>query len=774
MLKNYLLITFRNLKRHKVYSFINVAGLAIGMACCILILLWVRDEISYDRFHNNADNLYRVLMHAEDGTYTSTPWQLMPTLKRDFPEITKGTRYAYRTWLTKYRERWFYEEGALVDPEFFEMFTFRFLKGNPETAFLSLNSVVLTEETAKKYFEEEDPLGKILNFDNNIDLTVTGVVKNVSANSSIQFDFLAPVRLAGEQRLNSWWIESTSYVLLSANTDPEQLHTKISGTVMKYDKRMNKKSDVDLQPLKKIHLYAVSGTDPVVYVYIFSAVAVIVLLIACINFMNLSTARSSVRSQEVGMRKVVGAARFDLIKQFLGESLLLSFIALVFAVVLVYLFLPGFNNLASKELSLNLINDFSILAGLILIALITGALAGSYPAIYLSSFLPANVLRGSRGTGGFGSNAFRKILVVAQFTAAIILIISTITVYRQINFIKTKDLGFEREHIISIPINNEIRRQYDAIKAEILKNENIVNVTAANNRPLAVGNINPVYWEGRTSADYVTFNFVTIDYDYFETFGMKMAEGRSFSRQHATDPNNYIINETALNVTGLKEPLGKMLSLWTREGKILGVVKDFHAASLHDEIRPIVFLLTRNWPHNYVFAKFKAENISSTVDFISTTVRKFAPNFPFEYTFLEDYFNQQYQDDDRIGNIFKYFTFLAIFISCLGLFGLAAFMAERRAREIAIRKVMGATITKLIGILSKEFVILITSSAVLAWPVSYYISNKLLQSYAYRTDTGLIYFAGAGILALILGLVTVSYQAIKAASANPIDSIRNE
>lgn len=774
MFKNYFLVTFRSLRRHKIYSFINIAGLAIGMACCILILLWVRDEISYDRFHKNADNLYRLILHAEDGTYTSTPWQLMPTLKKDFPEVLKGTRYAFRTWLTKYRELWFYQDGALVDPEFFEIFTFPFIKGNPETAFSSLNSVVLTEETAKKYFENDDPLGKILNFDNNMDLTVTGVIGNIPPNSSLQFDFLAPVRLAGEQRLNSWWIESRSYVLLSENTNPEQLHTKISGTVMKYDKRMNKKTDVDLQSIKRLHLYSVSGTDPVVYVYIFSAIAVIVLIIACINFMNLSTARSSIRSQEVGMRKVAGAARFDLIKQFLGESLILSIIALIFAVVLVYLFLPGFNNLASKEFSFNLINDFSILAGLLIITLITGALAGSYPAVYLSSFLPANVLRGSRGTRGFGANTFRKILVVTQFTAAVILIISTVTVYRQINFIRTKDLGFDREHIISIPMNNEIRNQYDVIKDEILKNENVENVTAASSRPLAVGNINPVYWEGRTSADYVTFNFVTADYDYFETFGMDMAQGRSFSKAHATDPNNYIINETALKATGLKEPLGKMFSLWTREGKIIGVVKDFNASSLHDEIKPIVFLLNRDWPHSFMFAKLKAGNINSTVDFISRTIRKFAPGFPFEYTFLEDYFNRQYQDDDRIGNIFKYFTFLAIFISCLGLFGLAAFMAERRAREIAIRKIMGATITKLIGILSKEFLILISVSTIIAWPVSYYISVKLLQSYAYRTSVGLVFFIGAGILALILGLFTVSYQAFKTASANPIDSIRNE
>jgi len=774
MLKNYLKVTLRNIQKHKGYSFINIAGLAVGMACCILILLWVQDELSYDRFHENADQIYRLVTETPYGRSRSSAWALMPALKQDFPDIIKGSWYSEVAMLTSYGNDRYYEQCAFVGPEFIEMFTFPFIHGDPGSAFSDVNSVVLTEEAARRYFRDSDPMGKIIRLDNRIDLEVTGVIENVPPNSHMQFDLLAhPVAWVGERRMRTWSADCPAYVLLHPNANTDDVRQKIAGTINKYDKRTNVEYFVDIQLLNKIHLYALNGPDPIIYVYIFSSIAVIVLLIACINFMNLSTARSVARAKEVGMRKVAGAAKGDIIKQFYGESITLSFIALVFATILVYLFLPVFNNMASKQLTLNISGNVLLLFGLILIGLITGILSGIYPAFFLSAFQPIQNLNRMTAKGSKG-DSLRKILIVAQFTAAIILIVSTSVVYRQMHYIRTKDLGFNKEQIVMIRMNREVRNSYQTIKEILVGNSDIINVSAASSIPLAIGNGNPVYWTGRSSDDYVSMNFVCVDYDYFETFDMDMAHGRPFSKEYPTDARNYIINEAALKLTGYEDPIGRMFSMWTDEGDIVGVVKDFHATSLHNEIQPIVFLLYQNLPYFYMYVKMRPSNMPGTIEFIKDTMSRQVPGFLFEYRFLDDYFHEQYVREERIGEILKYFSFLAIFISCLGLFGLASFMAEKRTKEIAIRKVLGASHTGILSILVREFVALITIANVIAWPVAYLFMNKWMQGFTFHTTIGLWLFAVAGFLALIIALLTVSYQTLKAARANPVEALKFE
>jgi putative ABC transport system permease protein len=774
MFRNYLKIALRHVKQHKGYSFINVSGLAIGMACCILILLWVQDELSFDRFHENADDIYRLTTVTPLSVWSSSPWALMPTLKKEFPEVNKGTWYGETISPVRYEEKAFNERCALVSPEFFEIFTFPFKEGDPKTAFASLNSAVITERTAKKYFGEKDPIGQVINFDNRVDLAVTGVIENVPPNSSMQFDFLThPVHVSGESRLQTWSADCASYVLLHRNVSVDEFGLKIKDTINKHRGENMYKLYVGLQPLKKVHLHSLYGTDSVVYVYLFSAVAVIVLLIAGINFVNLSTARSSKRAKEVGMRKVIGATRKDVLRQFFGESFLLAGFALVMAVLLVYLALPAFNSLAEKQLSLNFTQNFEILLGILLIAVLTGILSGIYPALFLSSFQPVSALKNTAVRGSKGGR-FRKGLIVIQFTASIVLIISTTVVFKQMHFIRSKDLGFNWEQIVTIRTSRELRRNYQAIKQELLKDSRIQNVTAASSIPLNVNNNNPVYWEGRAAESPVQMNFACVDYDYFETFDMKMAHGRSFSKDFPTDRRNYIINEAALKLTGFKDPVGKMFSMGRNEGELVGVVKDFHGTSLHSDIRPIVFCLYQNLPYFNMFVKISSAGIRETIASIRKTINEYTPDFIFSFSFLDEEFNRQYRNEERLGQIFNYFTFLAIFVSCLGLFGLASFTAVQKTKEIAVRKVLGASVSKIVGMLSKEFLILVGIANVIAWPLAYVLTKRWIQSYSYHTHIQIWMFFGAGIIALLIALFTVSYQSIKAASKNPVESLKYE
>jgi predicted permease len=775
MFKNYFKIALRNIKKNKTYSFINVFGLALGIAVCSLILLWVQDELSYDSYHNNLDNIYEVVLNVEGEWWDSSNWALSPILKQQYPEVERATRYAGRTRLLKYRESSFYESGTFVDEDFFEMFTYQFVKGNPKTALSTINSIILTEETATKYFASEDPIGKVLTMSNETNLTVTGIIKNVPANSTFQFSFLAPVKLFGEERLNSWWVESKSYLLLKENTRADDFIEKISGIVMKYDTRTKQKVEVFLRPYNRLHLYSLSGTGPILYVYIFSVIALLILLIACINFMNLAAARARTRAKEIGLRKVVGAVKTNIIRQFLSESIILSFIALLFAVILVKLFLPAFNTLSGKHLLLNISSNLSHILGLFGLTLFTGLVSGSYPAFVLSSFKPVNVLKTSMSSGP-SKSLFRKILVVSQFTAAIILIISTVVIYKQLNYIRNRNLGFNREHIVIIPFNKSLSKNYQSYKNEIKQNPNIINVTTASNVPTSIGNINPVYWEGQTTANYKTINWVAVDYDYFDTFEMNIIDGRKFSKEYSTDLQNYIVNEEVVKLMGFESVVGKMFSIWQNEGQIIGVVKNFHSRSLHTGIVPIVFTIDPRWRWSLsrIFVKIKPNNIPGTLDYLKSTAVKFASGYPFNYSFLDEHFDRQYQGDRQIGTIFKYFSSIAIFISCLGLFGMAVYMVGQRTKEIGIRRVLGASKSYIMMLLSKEFLALIIIANIIAWPLAYIVTEKLLGSYAFKTDITIWIFISAGVLTLLLTLFTISVQIMKAARANPVEALKYE
>jgi putative ABC transport system permease protein len=774
MIKNYLKIAFRVIKKHKGYSFINITGLAVGIACCVLILLWVQDELGFDRFHENHKEIYRTSLNIKGQWTSSSPWALAPILKQEYPEIQLATRYRENDLLFTYEDKSFYEETAFVDPDFFDIFTFPWVKGSQNTSFLTLDSVVITERTATKYFGREDPLGKTFTVNNRTKLSVSGVIKDVPSNSTLEFDILASVKFFGEDTLNSWALESGSFILLQKNASPVALQEKITGITMKYDKRTNETVTTHIQPFSRMHLYSLGGGGNIIYIYIFSTIAVFILLIACINFMNLSTARGSTRAKEVGMRKVVGARRNHLINQFYGESLLLSFVSVFIALAMVSLFLPAFNNVAQKNMKLDLGSNLPILLGLLGITLFTGFVSGSYPALFLSSFRPANVIKGLHFARS-SRPLLRKVLVVTQFTIAIVLIIGTIVTAKQLNYIRTKELGFNRQHVIALPMNRTLWASYESFKTEALNHQSIIHVTSATSRPTRVGNINPVYWEGRGPEQYETVRFIACDHDYIKTFEMELAQGRDFSRDFPTDMQNYIVNEEAVKLMGFEDPVGKLFSIWQNEGQIIGVVKNFHSRPLHNTIEPLVLTLAQqNWGPSNVFLRISPENISQTLDDLAKIWKKFAPNYPFDFLFLDEDFEQLYSTDQRTGTIFKYFAILAIFISCLGIFGLAAFTAEQRTKEIGIRKVLGASISGIVSLISREFVILLTLANAIAWPIAYFLTKRMLNNYAYRTSITLWIFLIAGALAYSIALMTVSYQAFRAARIDPARALRYE
>jgi len=785
MIKNYLKIALRNIRRHKGYSFINIAGLAIGMACCILILLWVQDELKYDRFHENASDIYRVIQDINftdhSTTWAITQGPLGPSLEKDFPEIIHATRITWRGFRLTYNEKIFDESVGMADGAIFEMFTFPLIEGDPATALSEPRSIVLTEETAEKYFGDENPIGKTIKADNQYDFLVTGVMKNVPHNSHLQFDFLIPFIFGRELNytVDNWRnSQFRTYVQLQKGIPYREVLQKISGYL--YEKpTIEKDARLNLQPLTRIHLYSNYEFDAahgdITFVTIFSVIAFFILLIACINFMNLTTARSGNRAKEVGMRKVVGAYKSDIIRQFFGESILLAFIAMLFALILVWLLLPVFNNLSAKELTMDISGNPWILLGLISIALLTGAISGIYPALFLSAFRPVKVLKGISQSGSKGS-VFRKTLVVFQFSLTILLIICTTVVYTQLNYVRNRKLGYDKEYMIYLRMRGDMQAKFETVKNELLQNPNILDVTASSNVPTyGYSFSNSLWqWDGQNPDEETLMRAVFVGYDYFKTFDIEIVEGRSYSKEFSTDASEAImVNEAAVKAMGMEAPIGKRLSLGDNNFRIIGVVKNYHFRSLRQEIDPL--LLIFHIPSSRVlFARLKSDEISQTISYIEDLWKKFAPGYPFGYRFLDEALDNLYRAEQRIGTIFKYFSFLAIFISCLGLFGLASFMAERRTKEIGIRKVLGAQVSGIVVLLSKEFTKWVLIANLIAWPISYYAMNKWLQSYAYRTSLELWSFIlGAG-LALIIAILTVSYQAFKTALADPVQALRYE
>ncbi|MCP4704681.1 MAG: FtsX-like permease family protein [candidate division Zixibacteria bacterium] len=777
MFKNYVKIALRNVIRHKGYSFINIFGLAVGLTVCILILLWVQDEYTRDGYHDNLDNIYRVNIRYEQSgqmlNHRATPPALGPALSEEYPEIDNyGRRHFSKAGiLIKYKDQISKEKLAFMDPSMFEICTFPFISGNYETSFKKPNSVVITEETAERYFGNKNPIGEVLTVNNLYDLTVTGVIQNIPNNSLFNFDFITQfatlTEKEGENFLDDWnTFGYQTYVLLKNPESAKDINEKIYNYLAEHDK--DKDIFLYLQPFKDIHLYGLNGNGTITHIYIFSTIAIFILLIACINFMNLSTARSIKRAKEIGLRKVVGAQRLHIRIQFLGESILFSLMALLLAVALSELLLPVFNQLAGKQLALSPLENglFLILAGL---ALITGLISGIYPAMFLSSFSPAKVLK---GIGKTGSPLFRKVMVTSQFSLSIILIICTIMVSNQLDYMRNKNLGFNKDNIVLIPLNNSLAEQYEPFKNNLQNNPNIISVTATSNKfGTEMGGSTDIYeWEGNHDRKKMSMFIASVDYDFENTFGIEILQGRTFSNEFISDSAAIILNETAIKTMGLEDPIGKKGPF---DATIIGVMKDINYHPLNLKIEPLGLFMESGW-HETVAIRIRSENIPATLASIEKEYNNFVSAFPYEFSFLDDEFENLYRSEQRLGIISKYFSGLAIIISCLGLFGLATYSAELRTKEIGIRKVLGATIPNIINLLSREFMILVGIANLIAWPVAYYAVDMWLQDFAYRVGMDWLVFILAGFGTFLIAFLTILFKATGAAKSNPVKALRYE
>jgi putative ABC transport system permease protein len=780
MLRHNFKLYLRNIKRHKIFTLINVSGLAVGLACCMLLLLWVQDELSYDRFHEHGQYIYRIIEKNQYNTgivYSGiTPAPIAPLIKSQAPEVTNFARFWPERLPLKFGEKNFSLSSGIIDPSFLKIFSFPLVKGDQEICLANPTSILLTEESAKKIFGNEDPLGKTLLFEGK-DVAVTGIIADIPRNSHLQFACLVPLSLAQELGVNlDNWADSRyfSYVQLNAEALPSVVNDKIKN-LEKAHAPGGSQSELQLQPFTKIYLYGLNSTGPIAYVYIFGFVAFFNLLLAGINFINLTTARSSQRSKEIGLKKVVGAKRWQIIRQLLSEALFLTLASLALALLIVILVLPAFNQVSGKQISLDIQNYPEMGLGLILITLLTGLLAGSYPAFFLSSFKPVNTLKGISyiETPG-GTPRLRKALVIFQFALSIALIICTTVINNQLSYMHNKELGIDIADVIYVPVD-KLEEDYATLKAELQQNPNILHVTASS-FPLvsyAVGT-SAAEWEGKKKGERISMALAMVDFDTFDTFKLKMAAGRPFQKEFATDATEaYIVNETAVLAMGMQDPIGKRFSWNQRNGRIIGVVKDFHNRSLHQEIKPFVFLISPPW-YRCLSIKINPAAEAEALNFLKNKWKVLRPGQDFSYFFLDSFIDGFYRSEQRMEKVLQYFTFIAIFISCLGLFGLTTFSAAQRTKEIGIRKVLGASVSRIIIMLSQDFTKRVLLANFIAWPAAYYFMHKWLQNFAYRTRIDIWVFLMAAALAMLIALLTVSYQSIKAAWANPVDSLRYE
>jgi len=789
MIKNYLKIAFRNIIRHKAFAAINIAGLAIGMACSIFILLWVQNELSYDRFNKNANEIYRIAARAGDFKVAINPAPMVADLQAKMPVIRNTVRLATSSNVFEVGERKFEEKRVFyADSTFLQVFSYRLLKGDRASVLNRPDAVLITEDLAKKYFGHEDALGKILRKDNNKDVIVTGILANIPSNSHLQFDCILPmssIAQTNDNIKNQVWdnFDFYAYVQLDKTSGPS------SANIAKFNKQMDDiykthvsektlKVNFWLQPLTAIHLHSnyqvdLPGHGNIQYVNIFFVVALFILSVACINFMNLATARSARRAKEVGLRKVVGAGRKQLIGQFLGESMLISFVSLILATGIVWLLLPLFNDLAGKKLSIHLL-DRRIITILVTIALATGLISGSYPALFLSGFQPVKVLKGNMKTMG-GNLIFRNGLVVVQFVVSIMLLAGTAIVYRQLNFIKSMNLGFDKSNLLYLPMAGEMWNKQQALKAELKQNPLTSNYAITSDLPvdLASGTVN-VHWEGKDPKSQVVFPTLMVDEGFFNVFQMKILSGRVFSPEFKSDSTNFIVNEKAVQVMGMKvsNAVGKSLSLWDNKGTIIGVVKNFNYKPIQQPIEPMILALNR-WGGTAVI-RTQPGKTEATIKALGKISADLNPGYPFSYGFLDQDLANQYKGEQRMGSLFNVFAVLAIFISCMGLYGLSAFMAEQRTKEIGVRKVLGASVFKVVYLLSTGFTKLILIAVVIAVPLAWFAINSWLKSFAFRVNADWMVFLIASLAALAIAWLTVSYESIKAAIANPVKSLRNE
>jgi putative ABC transport system permease protein len=796
--------------KYKFISFINLFGLMVGLTCCLLITTYILNELSYDRYNKNADNIYRITrtFYNGNGEATLNLSTISPPfgyyLPTDFPEIQKMTRLLnFGTVPLRYKDKLINEKDVyFADENLFDVFTVDVLKGNPKTALTDPFSVMLTEDEAKKYFGNEDPINKVIRANNQFDVKVTGIYKPFPSNAHmhpnmlVSFNTLKDSAVYGEQNLRTNWGNNSffTYIMLPKGYNIQNMKARFPAFLDKHmtdeygPNKPSKSTSLDLQKLTDIHLY--SHTDyeaepngDISRVWIFGAIALFILLIACINYMNLSTARSALRAREIGIRKVIGARRKEIIFQFLSESVLLCWVAIIIAGVLTYVMLPWLNKVSGQQLSFDILLKWQVIIPLLITPFIVGILSGIYPSLFMSSFQPVKTLKGLFNAHGSSIN-FRKVLVVFQFGISIALIITTMIVFQQLRYMQQASLGYDKEHILTLPYYPALNDQYESFRNTLLRNSNIKDVGRSSRIPTgrlldgqgaqAPGNDSMV----PVKAD---IRYVAADYDFIPTYGVHIVAGRNFSRDYGTDTASFILNEAAVRAVGWKSPqeaVGKNFKYGGQMGHIVGVTNDFHFESLHQTIAPLILVMPTPAQaansYGYLSIKISGGNIPSALATIKDTWQKFLPELPYQYTFLDENFAKLYEAEQRQGTIFIIFACLAIFIACLGLFGLSAFSITQRVKEIGVRKVLGANVSTIVALLSKDFLKLVLIAAIISFPVAWYAMHNWLQDFAYRINIQWWVFVVAGILAALVALITVSFQAIKAALANPVKSLRTE
>ena len=788
MIRNYLKSSIRFLRRHKAYSINNILGLSIGMAAAILIYLWILDEVSFDRHHENYDDIYRIVSTWDnaDGEFhiSATAPPLAPKFEESFPEILETARFfpAISKMLLSHGEKKFYEkELAFADEEFFKIFTYPFVYGSENDPFPDIHSAVITEAIARKYFGDENPVGKNLSLDDETILTISGVIENVPVNAQLQFDILLHFDFLKELYNVEWDWESNSvyaYALLSEEVDHPALKAKIDTLTKElyshgtYEFLLQPLSDVHLRSSFEMDIYGHSEPSDQ-YIRIFMLIAIFILLISVINYVNLSTARSTIRAREVGVRKVFGARRAQLIRQFMGESFFLCLLSYLIAMLLVEVALPSFNAFTGKEVNVDY-SDVRFLLGVIAILVFTGILSGSYPALLLSSYAPARTLKGDIKRGPL---SFRRILVILQFSIAILMIICTGMVYRQLTFIQNRNLGIDTEQLIYFPFMDNVVEKFQLFKGELNKYPGVKGVTYSESLPTYTGNgTYGVYWEGKQEEDNLFVIVNQVEQDYIPTFGIELDEGRNFSIDFPADSGNYILNETAIQNMQIDDPIGKRFDLWGMKGTIIGVMKDYNFKSLHKEIDPICLYNLRSDEklYGYIFIKLEGSDVRKTINNIERTWNKQYPAFPLKYSFLEEEYADLYLSESRMRSLFALFAALSIFLSCLGLYGLSSFMAERRTKEIGIRKALGARTWQIVTLFSWDALKWILISNLIAWPIAWIYMNQWLKDFAYKASISPWIFLLSGFIVLLIGVITLSFQAQKAARINPATSIKRE
>lgn len=782
MLANYLKVAWRNLIRHKGHSFISIFGLAVGLGSCLMILLWVRDELSYDRFHSNAAAVYRVVVQIAEPSggresIAVLPPNLGPALKAEFPEIRQSARHLYvGQQLVAYGEKRFYEDHvSLVDPEFLQMFSFPLRQGAAKSALSNPRSIVLTETAAAKYFGREDPMGKIVRLNNRRDFIVTGILADLPAQSHLTFDILLPLLDAEEFGfpVQSWLRFSyETYVWVNGNADVRQLNRKIAARL--HPPLNDTGTTLSLQPLTDIHLHSAHIGEGEVrgdirIVVLFSLLALFILSMAGINYLNLATAQGSTRGKEISLRKVIGARRIEVAGQFLGESYLQTAVAVSAAMILVVVGLPFFNSFSGKNISLGSLLLPS--TGLLFLGcfLLTGLLAGLYPAWYLSRLNPAAVLKGNF-TFSAGGSRLRKLLVVFQFCLTIILIIGSVSIRRQLDFLRIQRLGFNQERVLMVPLRGDLVRRLAPLKLELLGNSSVLSAAAASDPVMMFGSVVSIEnWEGKKPGDQLNCSIASCDEDFLETHGIQLAQGRFFSQAPAgSQSDKIVVSETAVRSLGFDQPIGKHLD----QREIIGVVRDFHARSLHAPIGPVA-LIYNPARFEYLFIKLKTAE-AAVLESLTRSWNRVAPDYPFEFSFLDQRIDHLYRSDQRLGGVVNVFTLLALMIANLGLVGLASHLIGRRRKEIGVRKVLGARTSQILLMLSRDFIQGVAWAALVACPVAYFALGLWLRGFAYRISIGVGVFAFSIMLAFGIAWLTISYLAIRAARANPVDSLRYE